>query len=112
MGFRLLKQIQKIKGPLNLPLWCMQQMIMMACLRYKALLLQAVIVFMAVEWVPYTLFSDTYEYPDWGMGIGWAITAFCLAPIPAFFLLNCVRRRGYKVSFQTEIFKRPGLMAD
>ena len=61
--------------------------------------LQAIIIFMAVQWTPVTLFSDEYIYPDWCMAIGWVILCICLVPMPIYFIFKCIKTGGPKVSF-------------
>ena len=68
------------------------------CVRPKALYLQTITIFKAVQYQDLTLFDD-YVYPPWSMTFAWGLVIGLLAMVPAVYFYRFMVDGGYKVIY-------------
>ncbi|KAL4622400.1 sodium- and chloride-dependent neutral and basic amino acid transporter B(0+) [Arapaima gigas] len=88
-GSRFIKDIEMMIGPKNLLFW----------LWWKACwyLISPIVLAVILVWSLFTFTPPTYDsvvYPEWGVSLGWCMTAFCLMWIPAFAVWKLAKAEG------------------
>uniref|UniRef100_A0A8C9QVB0 Transporter n=1 Tax=Scleropages formosus TaxID=113540 RepID=A0A8C9QVB0_SCLFO len=88
-GSQFIKDIEMMIGTKSSLFWLWWK----ACWYFISPIVLAVI----LAWSLFTLTPPTYGsmvYPEWGVSLGWCITAFCLIWIPVFAVLKVVKAEG------------------
>ncbi|XP_026131622.1 sodium- and chloride-dependent neutral and basic amino acid transporter B(0+)-like [Carassius auratus] len=88
-GNRFIKDIEMMIGSKSTLFWLWWR----ACWFF----ITPVVLSIVLVWSLYTFTSPTYgsvEYPDWGLALGWCMTAFCLIWIPILAVWNVYKASG------------------
>ncbi|XP_066528453.1 sodium- and chloride-dependent neutral and basic amino acid transporter B(0+) [Hoplias malabaricus] len=88
-GNRFIKDIEMMIGSKGALFWIWWR----ACWFF----ITPVVLLVILCWSLYTFTAPTYgsvEYPQWGIALGWCMTAFCLVWIPIVAVWKCVKATG------------------